>query len=88
MLKGQAIADRALAGHSEAYRRLDTGMLETLILKNTLGFSDEDIAHFNGLFYARDTQEALAMVRLGRVRGGLPDAPHPRPAGARGGRRG
>jgi uncharacterized protein (DUF1015 family) len=64
-LKNQAIADAALAGHSEAYRRLDTGVLETLLLKNALGLSDEDIAHFNGLFYARDTAEALALVSSG-----------------------
>jgi uncharacterized protein (DUF1015 family) len=64
-LKDQAIADAALRGHSEAYRHLDTGVLETLLLKNALGLSDEDIAHFNGLFYARDTAEALAMVGSG-----------------------
>ncbi len=64
-LKDQAIADGALPEHSEAYRHLDTGVLETLLLKNALGYSDEDIAHFNGLFYARDTAEALAMVRSG-----------------------
>jgi len=64
-IKDQAIADAALPGHSEAYRHLDTGVLETLVLKNALGYSDEDIAHFNGLFYARDTAEALAMVRSG-----------------------
>jgi uncharacterized protein (DUF1015 family) len=64
-LKDQAIADAALRGHSKAYRHLDTGVLETLLLKNALGLSDEDIAHFNGLFYARDTAEALAMVGSG-----------------------
>jgi uncharacterized protein (DUF1015 family) len=64
-LKDQAIADRALAGHSEAYRRLDTGVLETLLLKGALGLSDDDIAHFNGLFYARDTAEAHALVSSG-----------------------
>jgi uncharacterized protein (DUF1015 family) len=64
-LKDQAIADAALPGHSDAYRHLDTGVLETLLLKNALGYSDEDIAHFNGLFYARDAAEALAMVRSG-----------------------
>jgi uncharacterized protein (DUF1015 family) len=64
-LKDQAIADRALAGHSQAYRELDTGVLETLLLKGALGLSDEDISHFNGLFYARDTAEALAMVSSG-----------------------
>jgi uncharacterized protein (DUF1015 family) len=64
-IKDQAIADAALPGRSEAYRHLDTGVLETLVLKNALGYSDDDIAHFNGLFYARDTAEAFAMVRSG-----------------------
>jgi uncharacterized protein (DUF1015 family) len=64
-LKDQAIADEALGGHSEAYRHLDTGVLETLLLKGALGLSDDDISHFNGLFYARDTAEAVAMVRSG-----------------------
>jgi uncharacterized protein (DUF1015 family) len=64
-LKDQAIADAALSGHSQAYRHLDTGVLESLVLKGALGLSDEDIAHFNGLFYARDTAEALSMVASG-----------------------
>jgi len=64
-LRDQAIADAALAGHSEAYRHLDTGVLETLLLKGALGLSDEDISHFNGLSYARDTAEALALVKSG-----------------------
>ncbi len=64
-LKDQSIADAALPGHSQAYRELDTGVLETLLLKNALGLSDDDISHFNGMYYARDTAEALAMVRSG-----------------------
>ncbi len=64
-LRDQAIADAALEGHSEPYRRLDTGVLETLLLKGALGLSDDDISHFNGLWYARDTDEALALVRSG-----------------------
>ncbi len=64
-LKDQAIADAALPDRSPAYRELDTGVLETLILKNTLGFSDDDISHFNGMFYARDSEEAIAMVASG-----------------------
>jgi uncharacterized protein (DUF1015 family) len=64
-LKDQAIADAALAAHSEPYRQLDTGVLEKLILKDALGLSDDDISHFNGMFYARDTDEAVAMVRSG-----------------------
>ena len=64
-LKDQAIADAALPDRSQAYRELDTGVLETLLLKGALGLSDDDIAHFNGLFYARDTAEALALVKSG-----------------------
>jgi uncharacterized protein (DUF1015 family) len=64
-LKDQAIADAALPERSEAYRHLDTGVLETLLLKSALCLSDEDISHFNGLFYARDTAEALEKVRSG-----------------------
>jgi uncharacterized protein (DUF1015 family) len=64
-LKDQKIADAALPDFSEAYRSLDTGVLEALLLKQTLGLSDDDISHFNGLFYARSTEEAVAMVRSG-----------------------
>jgi uncharacterized protein (DUF1015 family) len=64
-LKDQAIADTALPEFSEAYRSLDTGVLEALLLKGALGLSDEDISHFNGLFYARSTEEAVAMVSSG-----------------------
>ena len=64
-IKDQAIADAALPGFSKAYRSLDTGVLEALLLKGALGLSDEDISHFNGLFYARSTDEAVTMVRSG-----------------------
>jgi uncharacterized protein (DUF1015 family) len=65
-LRSQAIADAALSTHTEPYRHLDTGILEALVLKGALGLSDDDISHFNGLFYARDTEEAVAMVRSGQ----------------------
>ena len=64
-LRDQAIADAVLPGFSAAYRQLDTGVLEELILKGALGLTDDDISHFNGLFYARSTQEAIAMVQSG-----------------------
>jgi uncharacterized protein (DUF1015 family) len=64
-LKDQAIADAVLPDFSEAYRKLDTGVLEALLLKGTLGLSDDDISHFNGLFYARSTDEAVTLVRSG-----------------------
>lgn len=64
-LRDQAIADAALPGFSRAYRQLDTGVLEALLLEGALGLSDEDISHFNGLFYARSTEEAVKMVQSG-----------------------
>jgi len=76
-LKDQAIAERALAGHSAPYRRLDTGVLETLILKGPLEMTDDDIAHFNGMFYARDTAEAVAMVRSGEYEAAFVMRPTP-----------
>jgi len=76
-LKDQAIADAALSGHGEAYRRLDTGVLEALLLKGALGLSDDDISHFNGLFYARDAAEAVAMVRSGEYQAAFLMRPTP-----------
>jgi uncharacterized protein (DUF1015 family) len=64
-LKDQALADGALEGHSEAYRRLDTAVLEALILKGALEMTDDDISHLQGLGYARDTAEALDLVERG-----------------------
>jgi uncharacterized protein (DUF1015 family) len=40
-------------------------VLEALLLKGALGLSDDDISHFNGLFYARSTDEAVKMVQSG-----------------------
>jgi uncharacterized protein (DUF1015 family) len=64
-LKDQAIADRALEGHSGAYRRLDTAVLEALILKGALEMTDDDISHLHGLGYARGDGEAFEMVERG-----------------------
>jgi len=64
-LRDQSIADAALAEHSGPYRRLDTGVLEALLLKGALGLTDEDISHLNGLGYARDAEQALAQVESG-----------------------
>jgi uncharacterized protein (DUF1015 family) len=64
-LKDQAIADAALSDHAEPYRRLDTAVLEALILKGALGMTDEHIDHLNGLGYARNFDEALSAVMTG-----------------------
>jgi uncharacterized protein (DUF1015 family) len=64
-LKDQAIADAALADMPEAYRRLDTGVLEALLLKGALGLTDDDISHLNDFGYARDAAQALELVDAG-----------------------
>lgn len=61
-LKDQSIADAALAGRSQAYRQLDTAILEALLLKGALGMTDDDISHLNGLWYSSDVDEARAFV--------------------------
>ncbi len=76
-LKDQAIADAALEDHSEPYRRLDTAVLEGLILKGTLGMTDEDIDHLDGLGYARDLQEALNRIYDAEYEAGFFMAPIP-----------
>jgi uncharacterized protein (DUF1015 family) len=64
-LRDQAIADAALADMPPAYRCLDTGVLEALLLKGALGLSDEDISHLDNLGYARDLAQALALIDAG-----------------------
>jgi len=64
-LKDPAIADAALPDHAEPYRRLDTAVLEALILKGALEMTDDDIDHLNGLGYARDFAQALGLVKSG-----------------------
>jgi uncharacterized protein (DUF1015 family) len=64
-LKDPAVAEAALADHAEPYRRLDTAVLEALILKGALKMTDEDIDHMAGLDYARDFEHALKLVQTG-----------------------
>jgi uncharacterized protein (DUF1015 family) len=59
-------AEIALGGHSETYRRLDTAVLEKLVLEGALGMSADDISHERGLGYARNLEEVMAAVRSGR----------------------
>jgi uncharacterized protein (DUF1015 family) len=66
-LKDWTIADDALEGKPEPYRRLDTAVLEALILKGALGMTEDDISHFNGLNYARTPEEARAKVDAGEA---------------------
>jgi uncharacterized protein (DUF1015 family) len=76
-LKDPSIADRALEPHAEPYRRLDTAVLEALILKGALQMTDDDIDHLNGLGYARDDAQALELVQSGEYDAAFFMAPTP-----------
>jgi uncharacterized protein (DUF1015 family) len=65
-LRAQEIADAALAGMPDAYRRLDTAVLEALVLRGALGMTDDDISHLRGLDYSRSLEEAREGVESGR----------------------
>jgi uncharacterized protein (DUF1015 family) len=70
-LKDQAIADRALPGMPEAYRRLDTAVLEALVLRGALKMSEDDISHLRGLHYSKDLADAIEAVESGRADAGF-----------------
>src|SRR3954452_12709307 len=64
-LRDPAIADAALPDKPEPYRRLDTAVLEALVLKGALGMTEGDISHLKGLDYARSTEQAREQVESG-----------------------
>jgi uncharacterized protein (DUF1015 family) len=76
-LTDQATADAALHGHAAPYRRLDTAVLEALILKGALGMTDDDIDELNGLGYARDFAQALELIEDASYDAALFMAPTP-----------
>jgi uncharacterized protein (DUF1015 family) len=70
-LKDQRIADRALPGMPEPYRRLDTAVLEALILRGALGMSEDDILHLRGLDYSKSLEDAIERVESGAADAGF-----------------
>jgi uncharacterized protein (DUF1015 family) len=66
-LADQAAADAALEGKPEPYRRLDTAVLEALVLRGALKMSEDDISHKHGLDYASNFDEAVDAVQGGRA---------------------
>jgi uncharacterized protein (DUF1015 family) len=66
-LKDQATADRALEGRSEAYRHLDTAVLEALVFKGALGMTEDDVANKRGIDYSKSFADAREAVESGRV---------------------
>jgi uncharacterized protein (DUF1015 family) len=67
VLRDPAVAELALAARPAPYRRLDTAVLEALVLRGALGMSDEDISHLNGLDYSNRFGDALDAVESGRA---------------------
>jgi uncharacterized protein (DUF1015 family) len=76
-LRDPAIADAALPDRAEPYRRLDTAVLEALILKGALRMTDDAIDHLDGLGYARDFEQALELVQTAQYDAAFFMAPTP-----------
>ncbi len=66
-LRDRSRLDALMPDKSRAYRQLDTAALEALVLKGVLGMSHEDIAHFNGLEYARSAVDARGRLAAGQA---------------------
>jgi uncharacterized protein (DUF1015 family) len=70
-LKDQSIADAALPGMPEPYRRLDTAVLEAVILRGALHMSEDDISHLRGLDYSKSLEDAIERVESGTADAGF-----------------
>jgi uncharacterized protein (DUF1015 family) len=64
-LKDTGELDRVLEGTSEAYRRLDSAILEALVFEGILGMTKDDIAARRGIEYAKSIPDSLALVEQG-----------------------
>jgi uncharacterized protein (DUF1015 family) len=76
-LKDQSIADQALAGMPDPYRRLDTAVLEAIVLRGALEMTEDDIAHLRGLHYSKSFDDALEQVTSGAADAGFFMRPTP-----------
>ena len=66
-LKDQATADAALPDRSDAYRRLDTAVLEALMFKGALGLTEDDVANKRGIDYSKSFADARERVESGEA---------------------
>ncbi len=64
-LKAPATLERAIPGVSQAYRTLDAAILETLLLRDALGMSAEDVEAKRGIAYTASAENALASLDEG-----------------------
>jgi uncharacterized protein (DUF1015 family) len=76
-LKDQSIADEALPGMPEPYRKLDTAVLEAVFLRGALHMSEDDISHLHGLDYSKNLDDAIERVESGRADAGFFMRPTP-----------
>jgi uncharacterized protein (DUF1015 family) len=70
-LRDQSIADHALDRMPAPYRRLDTAVLEALVLQGALGMSEDDISHLRGLRYSNRLADAIEQVESGAADAGF-----------------
>jgi uncharacterized protein (DUF1015 family) len=64
-LKDLAPVERALPKMSDAYRRLDAAILETLLLSGGLGLSAADVEAKRGIAYTASAEQAIASLDSG-----------------------
>ncbi|HEX6651344.1 MAG TPA: DUF1015 domain-containing protein [Thermoleophilaceae bacterium] len=76
-LKDQSIADEALPGMPEPYRKLDTAVLEAVFLRGALHMSEDDISHLHGLDYSKNLDDAIERVETGKADAGFFMRPTP-----------
>lgn len=76
-LSDVSVADRAMPDKPAPYRRLDTAVLEAVLLRDALGMSPDDIAHQDGLAYSKDAGQALHAVEDGQADAAFLVAPTP-----------
>jgi uncharacterized protein (DUF1015 family) len=65
MAQAEAAMEQAGQAHSDAWRRLDVTLLQTLVLDRSLGISWQDLAHTPDVAYTRDEEEAVQKVQSG-----------------------
>jgi uncharacterized protein (DUF1015 family) len=64
-LKDVAALDAQMEGKPETYRRLDSAILETLVLKGLAGLSEDDILAKRGIGYAKNVPDTLGLLEDG-----------------------
>jgi uncharacterized protein (DUF1015 family) len=64
-LKDVAALDAQLEGKPEAYRRLDSAILELLVLKGLAGLAEDDILAKRGIGYAKNVPDSLSLIEDG-----------------------